>query len=351
MINLKYEKMQKPYFKRMDYKIEETIEQKQFSKANIQFINIDENVEITESDKTRPLEYRGLGKYHEVENLERLNSDIGITVKSNCEKMMAIIYKLDKNNDTLINSLSIKLEENAKAKILVYYESDDDSFNYHNGYIKVEASNNSKLELINLQNLNKISKSFTQTDFLNYDDSNVEYYDLELGSKINVVASKSRLLGDRANMLYVPAYLVDDRKKADYEYSLLFNGKACDGKIEGRGATKDYGYKIFRGNIYFYKGCSKSTASEGEFSILLDDTITIHAIPAMLCDEDDVVGAHAASVGKVDEDRLFYLMSRGFNAKEAKKIIVESAFRPIFEKIEFEDIKEKMFNEINKRML
>ena len=71
----------------------------------------------------------------------------------------------------------------------------------------------------------------------------------------------------------------------------------------------------------------------------------------MLCDEDDVLGAHAASVGKVNEDRLFYLMSRGFNSKEAKKIIVESSFRPIFERIEFEDIKEKMFKEINNRML
>ena len=44
-------------------------------------------------------------------------------------------------------------------------------------------------------------------------------------------------------------------------------------------------------------------------------------------------------------------MSRGFNSKEAKKIIVESSFRPIFERIEFEDIKEKMFKEINNRML
>lgn len=51
-----------------------------------------------------------------------------------------------------------------------------------------------------------------------------------------------------------------------------------------------FGKKIFRGNIYFYNGCKKSKASEGEFSILLDDTIESHAIPAMLCDEDDVVG-------------------------------------------------------------
>lgn len=44
-------------------------------------------------------------------------------------------------------------------------------------------------------------------------------------------------------------------------------------------------------------------------------------------------------------------MSRGFNAKQAKKIIVESAFRPIFERIDFEDIKQSLFAELEERML
>lgn len=350
---MNYLEMKKPYWKRMDYQVVDEIKQKEFDLANIHMQNtVQEGLIITNTPELlRPEPYRGLGEYFEAENMQRINNKMHIKITKNISEMVVIKYVLDSVNDTLINGIEIDMEENTSAKILIYYESADDSFGYHNGYLRVNAKKNSNLELINLQNLNGNSKNFTQTDFLNYDDSVVEYYDLELGAKINAVASKSRLIGDRANMLFLPAYLVDEHKKADYEYSLLFHGKSGIGNIEGRGATKDYGYKVFRGNIYFYKGCSKSKASEGEFSILLDDTITIHAIPAMLCDEDDVLGAHAASVGKVDEDRLFYLMSRGFNAKEAKKIIVESAFRPIFEKIEIEDIKEKMFIELNKRML
>ncbi|WP_156285963.1 Fe-S cluster assembly protein SufD [Oceanivirga salmonicida] len=349
---MRYEEMKKPVWKRLEYTVVDTITKKEFSNENISLINIDKDgIILNKIDLERPAEYRGLGEYFEVENTQMLNHKLGITITKNIEDMIVIRYNLDKNNDILVNGISINVEENASAKILIYYDTKDESFCYHNGYIKVNAGKNSNLELITLQNMNGNSKNFTQTDFINREDSNVEYYDLELGSGVNAVASKSRLIGDRANMLYVPAYLVDEKRKADFEYSLLFHGKYCNGDIEGRGTTKDYGHKVFRGNIYFYKGCSKSTASEGEFSILLDDTITIHAIPAMLCDEDDVVGAHAASVGKVDEDRLFYLMSRGFSAKEAKKIVVESTFRPIFEKIEIEDIKEEMFEEIKRRML
>lgn len=350
---MNYLEMKKPYWKRMKYQVTDEISQQEFSNFNITMQNINQEGIIisNETDLARPKPYRGLGQYFEIENMQRLNHKLHIKINKNIENMIVIKYTLNKDNNILVNGIEIDMEEDAKAKILIYYESDDDSFGYHNGYLRVNAKDRSQLELINLQNLNGNSKNFTQTDFLNYNDTKIEYYDLELGSKINAVAAKSRLLGDRANMLFLPAYLVDEHRKADYEYSLLFHGKYGNGNIEGRGATKDFGHKIFRGNIYFYKGCSKSTASEGEFSILLDDTITIHAIPAMLCDEDDVIGAHAASVGKVDEDRLFYLMSRGFNAKEAKKIIVESAFRPIFEKIEIEEIKEKMFIELNKRML
>lgn len=350
---MKYLELKKPHWKRLDYTVVDTIEKKEFSNKNILMTNINQKgISFIEVDLNRPEKYRGLGEYFEIENKERLNHKLGLNISGEIEDMIVIKYSLDKVNDTLVNVISINMEENSNAKILIYYDTKDNDINcYHNGYIKVNANKNSNLELITLQNMNGNSKNFTETDFINGEKSNIEYYDLELGSKVNAVASKARLVGDDANMLYVPAYLVDEHRKADFEYSLLFHGKRCNGDIEGRGTTKDYGHKVFRGNIYFYKGCSKSTASEGEFSILLDDTITIHAIPAMLCDEDDVVGAHAASVGKVDEDRLFYLMSRGFSPKEAKKIIVESTFRPIFEKIEIEEIKEEMFEEIKRRML
>lgn len=348
----KYEEMKRPYWKRLDYTPSETIEQKEYILDNLKFLNMDqEGITITKYSDERPQPYRGLGEYYEVENKQRLNHSLSIDISKKTEKMIAIKFDISKASDTLINGININIKEDASAKILLLYESTDDSNNYHNGYVRVNLSDNSNLELINLQNLNGESKNLTQTDFVVNSNVNLEYYDLELGSKVNAVAAKARFLGENSNVLFVPAYLVDGYRKADFEYSMLFHGKKNEGNIEGRGATKDYGLKIFRGNIYFYRGCSKSRASEGEFSILLDDTIKIHSIPAMLCDEDDVLGAHAASVGKVNEDRLFYLMSRGFNSKEAKKIIVESSFRPIFERIEFEDIKEKMFKEINNRML
>lgn len=71
------------------------------------------------------------------------------------------------------------------------------------------------------------------------------------------------------------------------------------------------------------RGSSKSEGNEGEFAILLDKTVKADSIPTLFCDEDDVIGAHSASIGKVDESKLFYLMSRGLTESRAKKLIVE----------------------------
>ena len=74
-------------------------------------------------------------------------------------------------------------------------------------------------------------------------------------------------------------------------------------------------------------------------------------MPALLCDEDDVSGEHAASAGQVDEDQLFYLMSRGFNLKEAKKLVIHGSFSPIIDRLGITSIQERVELELERRLL
>jgi Fe-S cluster assembly scaffold protein SufB len=69
-----------------------------------------------------------------------------------------------------------------------------------------------------------------------------------------------------------------------------------------------------------------------------------------LCGEHDVIGNHAASAGQIDDDKLFYLMSRGFSHEESKRIIVESAFRPIIDQMPDEKIQERILERVGAMM-
>ena len=70
----------------------------------------------------------------------------------------------------------------------------------------------------------------------------------------------------------------------------------------------------------------------------------------MLCHEEDVIGSHGVSSGKVDEDKLFYIMTHGYSKKEAEKLIVMANFSKILSNILDEEIREKITNIIDDKL-
>ena len=72
---------------------------------------------------------------------------------------------------------------------------------------------------------------------------------------------------------------------------------------------------------------------ESEEVILLSPKVRNRSVPLMLSGEADVDGHHAVTIGKMDENKLFYLMSRGLDGEEAKKLVVEAALAPVLSRL------------------
>ena len=70
----------------------------------------------------------------------------------------------------------------------------------------------------------------------------------------------------------------------------------------------------------------------------------------MLSHEDDVDGHHAVSVGKMDENKLFYLMSRGLDMAEAQRLVVEAAFNPVLDRIPDAELKQEIDEYLQRRL-
>lgn len=261
-----------------------------------------------------------------------------------------IEYDLDQNNDTLLDLHIIDIGENASATIIIHYKSLDKSKVYKNSLLKVRAGKYANLHLSRIQNLHTCGENYDFSDFHLDDHADISYDTIEFGADINIVSSTTYLDGYMAKMITRPAYLADGERKVDLAYSMIYRGKKSDGQIHGNSAVSDAATKVFRGNIYFEKGSKGAVGKEGSFDILLSEKMTSHAIPTLFCDEDDVVGEHYSSVGKIDESKLLYLMSRGIPRKLAKKLIVESSFRPIIESIPHEPTKEELFATLDLRI-
>ncbi len=294
----------------------------------------------------------GLDVFYQQEVYSLHNQGFYLKVDKNAklQEPIYIEFELSEKNYQLLDLSIIEIEEGASASIIIHYKSADQSEVYKNSVLKVIAHPYADLKLSRIQNLNLESYNCDFTDFNVADNAAVKYYSAEFGAKVNVASSTSYLNGHRSTIETVPAYLADGERKVDLAYTVIFRGKQTEGQINGCGAVMDKAVKVFRGNIYFEKGSSGSLGREGSFDILLDKTIESHSIPTLFCDEDNVIGEHYASVGKIDESKLMYLMSRGIPEKEARKVIVESSFRPILDNIDHENTKNLLLQELNQRI-
>ena len=160
----------------------------------------------------------------------------------------------------------------------------------------------------------------------------------------------SNVAGDFAQNNLNTIYIGKDKQVLDLNYIAELYGKKSNVNIEVQGALKDKAKKNFKGTIDFKKGCKKATGEENENCMLLSDTAKSIALPMLLCSEEDVEGAHSSSAGKVGDKELFYIMSRGFELKEAQKLLVRANFNKILENIKNEDLKNIVLKEIDAKL-
>lgn len=276
------------------------------------------------------------------------NQGYVITVPKNvkAKELITIEFELDKENLALVDNIIVVAEENSEANIMIKYTSKDDSVGYHNGLLNVisKEHSNVKVTKINLLNKNTLNLDSSQSEVKYY--GNVEYLLIDLGGKYSITNYHGDLSEENANGTLDSIYIGGNKKVIDMNYVMTHKGRRTTSNMEIKGALKDEANKIFRGTLDFKKGASRSKGAEEEFCMILSPTVKSKAIPLLLCHEDDVSGEHAAASGRIDEDKLFYLMSRGLSYNDARRVVIEGAFNPIIDKVENEEVKEEILRVI-----
>ncbi|MGO1369983.1 MAG: Fe-S cluster assembly protein SufD [Senegalia sp. (in: firmicutes)] len=300
------------------------------------YLKVDEEFGVDKNLVKLTEKYSNSGVIIDLERDQKINEPIRLD------------FNMDSENSLVLDHNLIIANENSKATVVMNYTSNEESF--HNGLTKVYAKENSHITIIKVQMMDSTSNNFDSNIAFVGRDAKVNFISVELGSKISSSSFITNLKEDKAQADLKSIYFADNEMGLDLEYTMNHFGRRCLTNIETKGALKDKSRKVFRGNLDFKKGSTRSKGVEAEYVILLDKEVKSDAIPALICGEDDVEGEHAASAGQINELKLFYLMSRGLSEKDAKKMIVEASFRPIIDLIPFEDLREKIEDNIDRRL-
>ena len=307
------------------------------------------NIKLSSNIEKYDITY-GLGDFFTNQVLEKANKNINIEIDGSDEKNINIDNILSSDNLNLIDNVKILANENSKATIVIKYKSDKNIEFFHNGIIKIIAKNNSNINVIIVNLLSETSNNFLSIDAELEESSKIKATIIDFGGKNSITNYYSNLIGDLSDNKLESIYLGKNNQLIDINYIAELRGKKSNIDIIVQGALKDQAKKHFKGTIDFKKGCKKATGNENEECMLLSNKAKSIALPMLLCSEEDVEGNHSSSAGKVGEKELFYIMSRGFNFKEAMKLMVRAKFNKILENIKDENLKQEILDEINTKL-
>ena len=311
---------------------------------NIEIIN-DKSI-IDNQTSNKPLIY-GNGKILEELNHETANNKIRIQTNSKNENVK-IIYNFDDNNLNLINQ--IEIIANNDANVTIVYKSNTLNRCLHNGIIRTIVNKDAKLNINIVNLLNENSDNFEAIENTLEANSKLKYTIIDIGGKTSVSNYYSNIIGENADNDLKSIYLGIDNQRKDINYIAELRGVKTNIDIDVQGALQDSAKKNFKGTIDFKKGCKKAKGNENEYCMLLSDKAKSIALPMLLCTEDNVEGNHSTASGKIDNNQLFYIMSRGLSYKEAVKLIVKANFNKIIERITDEELKNEVLNEIDNKL-
>ena len=242
----------------------------------------------------------------------------------------------------IVKDTSITFLENSPKQIRIEIEIGNET------HVEYQFSKRSHLELIETRT--SLQNGSLNRKIVVEQDANVAsaYAELSL-SQVNGKFDYY-LKGEGANVnVKVGALAANDYKK-HYEISLFHQAPLTYGQMDNYGVTKDHSELVFDGVGKIDKGMSQSSSHQTSKIIVFDPTCKAKANPYLYIDEYDVKASHAAGVGKMDEDHLFYLESRGLSKNAAMKLITYGYLMPVVNVISNPTLKEAFEALLEKRM-
>lgn len=316
---------------------------------NVKILGQTSKINVEKTQNNCDLTY-GLGEILTNQIKEKANQNLLITIDSKINKELQIEFTLDSKNPNLLDNINIIANENSRGTVIIKYNSQENVQGFHNGIIKVLAKENSEVNILIINLTNQKCNNFVSVENTIENEANIKYTFVDFGGKNSITNYYSNLIGEKSVNKVNTIYLGKQNQVFDLNYIGELRGEKSDIDIQVQGALKDNSKKHFKGTIDFKKGCKKSTGNEEEECMLLSETAKSLALPMLLCSEEDIEGNHSSSAGKIGEKELFYIMSRGFELKEAMKLMVRAKFNKVLATIKNEEIRNEIIAEMNNRL-
>ncbi|MBM3910438.1 MAG: Fe-S cluster assembly protein SufB [Thaumarchaeota archaeon] len=206
----------------------------------------------------------------------------------------------------------------------------------HSAVVELVAHKDAKLRYTTIQNWSNDVYNLVTKRAYAYEGATVEWIDGNIGSKLTMKYPGVYLLGERAHGETLSIAFAGKNQHQDTGAKMVHLAPNTTSKITSKSVSRLNGRSTYRGLLHVAKGATNVKASVRCDALLLDDTSKTDTYPYMEINQEDATITHEATVGKIGDEQIFYLMSRGFTEEEALTLIVNGFMEPFTKELPME---------------
>lgn len=208
--------------------------------------------------------------------------------------------------------------------------------NLHAGCVELFVKEDATLRYSTIENWSKNMFNLNTKRAIVDKNGTIEWISGSFGSKVSMLYPMSILRGERAKCEFTGVTFAGNGQNLDTGAQVMHLAPYTSSNINSKSISKSGGVAIYRGVVNIGDNAHHSKSTISCESLMLDDKSKSDTIPTIIVNNDEVDLGHEAKIGRISDDTIFYLMSRGISEKEAKAMIVRGFVEPIAKELPLE---------------
>ena len=213
---------------------------------------------------------------------------------------------------------------------------------FHNGVIEIFLKRGARVTCLQLQNWSRRLWGISHQRAVLDADSQLHWATATLGSRTHWTSQGVWLRAPGSYSKLFGLIFADGRQHLDHQTRQDHTAPHTESDLLSKGVVLDRARTVFRGVLHLRKEAQQTNAYQALHSLLLSPKARADALPILEIEADDVRCKHGSTTGRVDDEQMFYLMSRGLSRQEAQRLIVQGFFETVITEFPVEGVQEKI---------
>lgn len=251
-----------------------------------------------------------------------------------------------------IGHVLVVLERGAEATILQEFLSPDAQADAsYIGATEILVGDDANLKYVGLQNWGHHTYEFSHQRARVGRNAQLDWVVGNMGSKLTKAFLEILIDGRGAWSRMSGMAFLDEQQFVDQDTLQVHNAPDTTSDLLFKTALTQEARSVWQGMIKVVQGAQKSDGFQKNENLLMRNTARADSIPGLEIEADDVRCTHAATVGKLEEEPVYYLQTRGLPRIEAERLIINGYFWDVLERIPFEDIRQRLLEDADRKLL